>query len=92
MVINGDFAPVVLTNGFTYVAPVSVSPPPGPGTNGIFVVDIGGTGLYGYNYTVEASTDLVNWLVLQTNSSPFTFTDTNAGSYPRRFYRAVRKK
>jgi hypothetical protein len=90
-VVNGDLETVVLTNGFTYVAPVSVSPPPpGPGTNGIFVVDIGGTGLYGYNYTVEASTDLVNWLVLQTNSSPFTFTDTNAGSYPRRFYRGVR--
>jgi hypothetical protein len=38
---------------------------------------------------IESSTDLVNWVSLQTNSSPFTFTDTSAASYPRRFYRAV---
>jgi hypothetical protein len=43
----------------------------------------------GYNYIIQASTDLLTWLSLQTNSAPFTFTDTNAVTYPVRFYRAV---
>jgi hypothetical protein len=93
VVINADFQPVVLTNGFTFVAPVSISSPQQGGTLGTgigtFTVTIGGASLAGWNFIIECSTDLVNWEPLQTNSSPFTFTDTNAASYPLRFYRAV---
>jgi len=46
-------------------------------------------GLPGYNYAVQASTNLVDWVPLVTNSSPFGFTDTNTGKFPQRFYRAV---
>lgn len=46
------------------------------------------TGTPGSTYVVEASTNLVNWLPLKTNSSPFTFTDPNAVALPLRFYRA----
>jgi hypothetical protein len=42
----------------------------------------------GSNYVVEASTNLVDWIPLITNTSPFLFTDTNAVSFPLRFYRA----
>jgi hypothetical protein len=87
-VVNPDFEPVVLTNGFNYEAPVSLASPQQGGT-GTFMVTVGGTGIPGYNFVIESSTDLVNWVSLQTNSSPFTFTDTSAASYPRRFYRAV---
>lgn len=47
------------------------------------------TGVPGYLYAIQASTDLVNWISLQTNVSPLLFTDTNEGRYKRRFYRAV---
>jgi len=94
VVINGDFQPVTLTNGFTFVAPVSISSPQqggtsGIGSNGTFTVNVGGAGLPGWSFIIESSTDLENWQPLQTNSSPFSFTDTNAARYPLRFYRAV---
>jgi len=47
----------------------------------------GGSGL---NYSIWASTNLVNWTVIGTGTfggAPVTFTDTGAGNYPIRFYR-----
>jgi hypothetical protein len=46
------------------------------------------SGLTGSNYVVQASADLLKWVTLQTNQAPFTFVDTNAASFSRRFYRA----
>jgi hypothetical protein len=48
------------------------------------------TGATGYNFAIEASTDPagMNWASLETNASPFSFTDTNSLSFPLRFYRA----
>ena len=45
------------------------------------------TGISGSNYVVQASSDLKNWTSVQTNTSPFTFTDANAGNFSQRFYR-----
>jgi hypothetical protein len=45
------------------------------------------SGLTSSQYVVQASTNLVNWVTLQTNTSPFTFVDTNTASYCERFYR-----
>jgi uncharacterized delta-60 repeat protein len=42
-----------------------------------------------YSTIIQASTNLINWVPVYTNTPPFTFTDTNASSYPYRFYRAV---
>jgi subtilisin-like proprotein convertase family protein len=42
-----------------------------------------------YSTIIQASTNLVNWVPVYTNMPPFTFTDSNASSYPYRFYRAV---
>ena len=39
-------------------------------------------------YAVQASTNLVNWVSVQTNTAPFTFVDTNIAAYSKRFYRA----
>ncbi|HEX3628139.1 MAG TPA: fibronectin type III domain-containing protein [Verrucomicrobiae bacterium] len=44
-------------------------------------------GLPGALYVIQASTDLVNWISLETNLTPLMFTDTNTGRN-RRFYRA----
>jgi hypothetical protein len=62
----------------------------GPGSflsNGQFRLDV--AGLPGYSYVVQASTDLVRWLPLQTNPAPFVLIDPNAASYRARFYRTI---
>jgi len=44
-----------------------------------------------YTYTVQGSTNLVDWTSLATNvafSGQFDFLETNAPAIPRRFYRA----
>jgi hypothetical protein len=45
-------------------------------------------GFPGYNYTIEASTNLIDWVPLLNSNSPFIFSDTNA-DLPQRFYRGV---
>lgn len=56
-------------------------------TNGQFQFNI--AGVTGLNYGVQVSTDLVNWIPVATNISPFIFADTNANLFPQRFYRSV---
>jgi len=56
-------------------------------TNALFQFNISGTS--GFSYIAQASTNLVDWVSLKTNVSPFTFTDANAVMLPNRFYRAV---
>jgi hypothetical protein len=51
-------------------------------------------GRFGQSYAVQATTNLAHptWTTLSTNRSgngAFPFTDPQAGSLPRRFYRAV---
>jgi hypothetical protein len=50
---------------------------------------LGGAGVPGCNFVIEASTNLLLWQPLQTNPSPFALTDPNATNYSQRFYRAV---
>lgn len=47
------------------------------------------SGVANAEYTVEASTDLVHWVALQTNTGSFQFIDSNTAQFPRRFYRTV---
>ena len=47
------------------------------------------SGLSSGQYIVQASTDLVNWVSVQTDSAPFNFVDSNASQFSRRFYRAA---
>jgi MinD superfamily P-loop ATPase len=46
-------------------------------------------GVPGFDCAVQSSTHLVDWQMLATNPSPFSFRDTNAPYPPRQFYRAV---
>ncbi len=45
------------------------------------------SGVTNYQYVVQASTNLVNWVSVQTNTAPFTFVDSNASQFNQRFYR-----
>ena len=55
--------------------------------NGQFTFNV--SGAITYPYVVQSSTNLINWVSLQTNTSPFTFVDTNANQFSQRFYRTV---
>ena len=49
-------------------------------------------GLTGSNYVLEASTDLLNWIPISTNTAStnyFHLIDPNATNFPRRFYRIL---
>lgn len=46
------------------------------------------SGVANYQYVIQASTNLVNWVSIATNVSPFTFVDSNASQFSRRFYRS----
>ena len=56
---------------------------------GKFVLTV--TGPVGNTYEIQATTDFTNWSVIGTgvvgNNGSLNFTDANAGSYSRRFYR-----
>ena len=61
----------------------------GPVFQGGGQFQFGLTGVPGFKYSVWASTNLTDWDPLQTNLSPFIFTDTNSVLFPSRFYRAL---
>jgi alpha-tubulin suppressor-like RCC1 family protein len=46
-------------------------------------------GVPGFNYAVQESTNLIDWISLITNTSPFSFTNINTHNYPQQFYRAL---
>jgi hypothetical protein len=46
-------------------------------------------GVPGYNYVVQVSTNLSDWVSLGTNTAPFLFVDQGSSGCPTRFYRAV---
>jgi len=80
---------VTIANGYTCCVSSAIAPTLSSltYTNGQFQFAV--TGTPGAKYAVESSTNLVNWVALQTNASPFTYVQSNPGSVPTRFYRAV---
>jgi len=46
-------------------------------------------GIPSYLYTTQSSSNVVDWVNLGTNASPFSFLETNAPRFSPRFYRAV---
>ena len=95
---NKGYYSVIVTNLYgsvtSVVASLTVYFDPTPNlaidsasTNGEFQFDI--LGVTGLNYSVQASSNLIDWAPLETNVSPFTFIDTNSTAFPQRFYRSV---
>ena len=81
------------TNAFLMVSSGASARPQVSGfifTNGIFSLTI--TGDSGPDYIVQTSTNLVTWDNLFTNHAPappFNWSDSNAASFDRRFYRVL---
>jgi len=81
----------------TGIVTVIVDIPIGSGQSVLGVTVSGGqatisfAGIPGCTYSIQASTNLVNWTVIGTatagQSGLFQFTDINAGQYPARYYR-----
>ncbi|HEX3857614.1 MAG TPA: Ig-like domain-containing protein [Verrucomicrobiae bacterium] len=55
--------------------------------NGQFVLTVSGSS--DQECIIQASTNLVDWIPVWTNTPPFTYTDINAGQFSQRFYRSV---
>jgi hypothetical protein len=76
-----------------YSTEVSYTVPPGDMLNSAvytanqFSFDV--KGVAGLQYVVEGSTNLIDWIPLQTNTAPFTFKDENASHFGQRFYQAL---
>jgi hypothetical protein len=63
--------------------PPIISPPTITGGQYSFKV----SGVAGYEYVVESSTNLVNWLPVLINTAPFAFTEAGAGLSAQSYYR-----
>lgn len=46
------------------------------------------SGIPGQMYEVQASTNLLDWVSVLTNTAPFVFVDSNTAGFNQRFYRA----
>jgi hypothetical protein len=57
-----------------------------PPSRGQFALTV--SGVAGYKYVVQVSTNMVSWTCVGTNVAPFTFVDTNASQFKQRFYRS----
>ncbi|MFO1478338.1 MAG: immunoglobulin domain-containing protein [Verrucomicrobiota bacterium] len=60
-------------------------PTPGSDSNIQFLI----SGVPGFNYAVQVSTNLVDWDWRITNASPFLFQDLDSTNAPQRFYRTI---
>ena len=72
---------------FPAAAPIKLSQPSWQGASG-FAFSVNGS--VGQTYTIEISTNLLNWQVLTNiaaSTSPFEFLDSAATNYVSRFYR-----
>ncbi len=76
-------SPIILTVYPTAAGTLAAAPHPA----GQFNVSV--SGVPGYHYEVQVSTNLVDWVSLQTNTAPFLFIDSDAGKFKQRFYRTL---
>jgi hypothetical protein len=76
--------PATLTVFNTAAAALALPP---PATGGAFQLSL--AGVPGFTYAIEASTNMVDWMPVLTNTAPFTFTDSDTTNLPARFYRAA---
>ena len=72
---------------FTTTSPTAATLTPVLEPFGIIGISVSGGN--GSQYVVQTSTDLVNWVSLQTNTAPFIFYDVCSPDVPQFFYRTM---
>jgi hypothetical protein len=72
---------------FIIPQPVTVVLTPTTYVSGQFALTVSSSS--GQECIIQASTNLVDWVPVWTNTPPFTYTDINAGQFSQRFYRPV---
>lgn len=77
----------VTTSQATQSVTITAAPAQNVSANGQFTFNV--ADVSNYMYAVQVSTDLQNWVAVQTNTAPFMFVDTNAGQFTSRYYRVV---
>jgi uncharacterized repeat protein (TIGR01451 family) len=83
---SADSSAFVIVNVTTPAPPLLGSAGVGPG--GTFHLSISSSSSQ-LPVIIQASTNLVNWVNVDTNSPPFIYTDTVTPGFPTRFYRAL---
>jgi hypothetical protein len=68
-------------------SPITVILTPVAHVNGQFALTVSSSS--DQECIIQASTNLVNWIPVWTNTPPFTYTDINAGQFSQRFYRSI---
>jgi hypothetical protein len=94
---QGDYSVEVWNSGGTNVSPQAalyISSPPRFVSFGVISGSVSAqfVGIANTNYVLEASSNMVSWLPVSTNSSPigiFNFYDQVPQSVANRFYRAI---
>jgi hypothetical protein len=81
--VSGSGVFVTSSNAVLSVYPTAAASSTGSYSGGQFQLNV--AGVPGFNYIVQASQDFTNWTPVLTNTSPFTFNETN--NFPARFYR-----
>ncbi len=81
----GEASP--FSNQTSYTVPAAASLLSPASSIGGFSFSVNGPS--GYTYVIQASTNMVNWVPVVTNTAPFEFVDSNADLFNQRFYRSV---
>ena len=79
-----------LSNEASYAVPLSLPLPrltSAVRSAGAFSFTV--AGISGQKYVVQASTNLQDWIPVQTNMAPFSFIDRNAAKFSQRYYRTM---
>ncbi len=88
VIVSNAFGAVTSSNALLYLNSLQLSAPSFNGS----AAQLQLTGAAGGNYVLQASTNLVTWTPLITNTTTNGFLlliDTNAGDFDQRFYRGV---
>lgn len=75
------------SNEAVYTVPTAATLTVMPGSGLPFRFTV--TGISGAQYVVQASTNLMDWDAVQTNTAPFCYWETNAVNSRQCFYRAI---
>jgi len=76
------------SNPISYAVPTAAAilGRPVSSSNGVSITV---TGVPGYLYEIQVSTNMVNWTSMEISLTPLQITDNTTSQYKRRFYRAV---